>query len=280
MAIQSSQFEQEYDKEDAMYTFQEAVRAIQLWKSHQLRLLNQDAARTDCIDCLSDNSVLLIQDWAMKFLPRQYRESQGEWFAKKGFSWHITVAIRKTESGMETQAFVHVVEQCNQDSPCVVMLMEHVLATLKKENPDINRAFYRQDNAGCYHAAYTILACKEISKRTGVCVQRLDFSDPQGGKGPCDRFAATMKNHVHAFIDEGNDVSTTAQFEKALTSHGGVPGARVSLIQGSFTDKLTVKLPGISKLNNFEFENEGVRVWRAYGVGEGKLFPWSNFKGA
>ena len=83
MAIQISQFEQEYDKEDTMHTFQEAVRAIQLWKSHQLRLLNQDAARTDCIDCLNDNSVLLIQDWAMKFLPQQYRESQGEWCAKK-----------------------------------------------------------------------------------------------------------------------------------------------------------------------------------------------------
>ena len=119
MAIQKSQLEQEqlYDKEDAMYTFQEAVRAIQLWKLHQLRILNQDAAHTDCIDCLNDNSVLLIQDWAMKFLPQQYRESQGELFAKKGFSWRITVAIRKNESEMETQAFRHVLEQCNQDSP-------------------------------------------------------------------------------------------------------------------------------------------------------------------
>lgn len=195
----------------------------------------------------------------MKFLLRQYWESQGQWFAKKGFSWHITVAIRKKESEIETQAFVHVVEQCNQDSPCVVMLMEHVLATLKKENPEINRAFYRQDNTGCYHAANTILACKEISKRTGVCVQHLDFSDPQGGKGPCDQFAATMKNYVRAFINEGND-STTAQFENALMSNGGVPEARVSLIQGSFSDKLKVKLSGISKLNNFEFQDEGVRV--------------------
>ena len=85
MAIQNSQFEDEYDKEDALYTFQEAVRAIPLWKSHQLRLVNQDAARTDFIDRLNKNSVLLIQDWAMKFLRRQYRKSQGEWFAKKGF---------------------------------------------------------------------------------------------------------------------------------------------------------------------------------------------------
>ena len=131
--------------------------------------------------------------------------------------------------------------------------MDHVLANLKKENSHINRAVYRQDNAGCYHAAYTILACKKARKRTGVCVQHLDF---QGGKKPCNLFAATMKNHVRAFIDEGNDVITIVQLH-ITASHGEVSGARVSLIQGSFSDKLTVKLPGISK----------------YGVGEGKPFP-------
>ena len=101
--------------------------------------------------------------------------------------------------------------------------MEQFLAPLKKENPDINRGFYRQDNAGCYYATNTILACIDISERTGIYVERLDFSDPQGGKGSCDQFAATMKDHVRAFIDEGNDVNSTSQFEKALTSHGGVP---------------------------------------------------------
>ena len=112
-AIQESCFECQYDKEDALHRFQEATRAIQLWKSHQLRLVNQDNARTDVIECLDDSKVLLVQDWAMKFLPRQYRESQG-------ISWHINVVIRKKESKLETQAFVHVVEKCIQDSPCVV----------------------------------------------------------------------------------------------------------------------------------------------------------------
>lgn len=40
-----------------------------------------------------------------------------------------------------------------------------------------------------------------------------------------------------------------------------------------------MKLLGISKFNNFEFEDEGVRVWWVYGVGEGKFFLWLNFKG-
>lgn len=73
----------------------------------------------------------------MKFLSRQYRESQGEWFAKRGFSWHISVLIQKRANEFETQAFVHVVEQCSQDSPCVVALTQHILSTIKKENPEM-----------------------------------------------------------------------------------------------------------------------------------------------
>ena len=278
-AILNCSFETENEKEDALYEFQEAVTAINKWKAHQLRVVNQDGARSDVIDCLSETNILLTQDWAMKFLPRLYRESQGEWFGKRGLSWHITVALRKREEEIATQAFIHIVESCTQESASVVTLMGHVLATLKKENPEIENAFFRSDNAGCYHSASTILACKNISKQTGVSIRRLDFSDPQGGKGPCDRFAATMKNHVRTYINEGHDVITAEQFQEAMLSHGGVPGARIALLPDLVRDKSSTKWPGISKVNNFEFTCDGVKVWRAYNVGEGNLFPWSKFEG-
>ena len=53
----------------------------------------------------------------------------------------------------------------------------------------------------------------------------------------------------------------------------------MSLVQGNSSNKSNVKLPGINKLNNFEFSSDGVRVWRAYQVYEGKFFPWSEFEG-
>ena len=43
----------------------------------------------------------LIMDWAMKFLPLKYRETQGEWFGKKGLSWHVTAAITKPKDEFE-----------------------------------------------------------------------------------------------------------------------------------------------------------------------------------
>ena len=41
-----------------------------------LRSINQDEARLDAINTLDAHSVLLVIDWAMKYLPRKYRESQ------------------------------------------------------------------------------------------------------------------------------------------------------------------------------------------------------------
>ena len=65
--------------------------------------------------------MLLVLDWAMKFLPRIFRESQTDWFGKRRTSWHLTVATRKNKDGdNEKVTFVHVFENCNQDSSIVV----------------------------------------------------------------------------------------------------------------------------------------------------------------
>ena len=63
-------------KEELSFIADQAISNIQAWKAHLLRSLNQDQARLDVIDELDESSVLLVEDWAMKFLPRKYRESQ------------------------------------------------------------------------------------------------------------------------------------------------------------------------------------------------------------
>ena len=57
------------------------------------------------------------------------------------------------------------------------------LTTLKKEIPDLEMAYYKQDNAGCYHSGNSIISAKLASDAVGVAVARNDFSDPQGGRG-------------------------------------------------------------------------------------------------
>ena len=73
-------------------------------------------------------------------------------------------------------------------------------------------------------------AFRLMGEATGICVRRVDFSDRQGSKGPCDRRAATIKTHVWYYINEGHDVLTAHNFMEAMLSHGGMSGVRVALV--------------------------------------------------
>ena len=109
--------------------------------------------------------------------------------------------------------------------------------------------------------------------KTGIAVRRVDFSDPQGGKGPCDRKAATIKAHVRRFINEGHDVQTALDFKEAMLSNGGIEGTRIVVVDASTVkdSQPQVKWDGVSSLNNFQYSVSGITVWRAYKVGEGKI---------
>ena len=138
----------------------------------------------------------------MKYLPKKYRETQSDWFAKRGIPWHITVTTRRgrEECSLELLTFAHVFKASSQDS-CPVM--SDVAAQLNEVMPGLQSVYYRQDNAGCYHCGTTVTCAQAAGKAHGVFVRRLDFSDPQGGKGACDRKAASIKSHMLIYHNAG-----------------------------------------------------------------------------
>ena len=86
-----------------------------------------------------------------------------------------------------------------------------------------------------------------MEQATGIKVERVDFSDPQGSKGPCDRRGATIKAHILHYINEGHGVVTADELKKAILSHGGVCGVQVTLINSRKQHRTSLqgKLEGI-----------------------------------
>ena len=106
----------------------------------------------------------------------------------------------------------------------------------------------------------------------------VDFSDSQSGKGPCDRKAATIKSHMRIYVNAGHDIETASQLMTAIESSGGMAGVSMTVSGPQPTAKsATVKWEGVSFINNIEYSNDGMQVWRAYGIGCGKFLSWSNF---
>ena len=112
-----------------------------------------------------------------------------------------------------------------------------------------------------------------------MAVVRNDFSDPQGGKGVCDRKAATIKGDVGRYVNEGNDVINDLELKTAIDSDQGTTGVKASYVTGKPSSTFDIKWDGISLLNNFEYDESGVRVWRAFNMGSGKVVPCVKFEG-
>ncbi len=123
------------------YVIAQSKKNIQAWRAHLLRAINQDEARLNLLQDLNPTSVLVVLDWAMKFLPRKYRESLSDWYGKKGISWHIAVAMTNREGKLEMLTFAHVFKSCTQDSYSVMAIIDDVVGQLKTEMPELTRSF-------------------------------------------------------------------------------------------------------------------------------------------
>ncbi|KAL9974162.1 hypothetical protein ACROYT_G011171 [Oculina patagonica] len=274
------------EEERAMLKFEytESVRKIKAWKAHLLRSSNQEEAKQNALQKLDETSCLVIMDWAMKFLPVQYREQMSDFFGKRGKSWHISAVITRetAKSKHSVECYVHIFNNCLQNSFAVLSIVEDLLHKVKQEYPLVTKAYLRSDNAGCYHNGPLLLSLREVGERTGVRPVRYDFSEPQAGKDICDRKTAAMKAHMKRWVNEKHDVVTAEDMKAALESHGGIKGCRAAVVDVDTTREKNQdsKIPGISVLNNFQYDECGIRVWKAYNIGPGRLITYNDFGAA
>ena len=159
-------------KEELVFRVKNAKTAILAWKSHLLRSVNQDGARVQLLEAIDESSVLIVQDWAMKYLPRKYRESQTDWFGKRGIPWHLTVTTRREGGELQMLTFAHIFKSCSQDSCAVLAVMADVIWQLKIAMPGlepsvIGRIMPAATTAEPLSSVQQPLAMKKVS-RSGV----------------------------------------------------------------------------------------------------------------
>ena len=268
------------EKEDKLHDVQVSLESIYAWKRHLLRAVHQDRARQEVLDEVDSSKIFITQDFAMKFLPRRFKETQMEWFGKRGISWHISHCVRRTSSNeCEVSVYSHLFRQSiSQNSEVVAAVMCHTLQEEKARHPEINEAFYRSDCAGSYASGGLLFPVRHISRLTGISIKRYDFSEPQAGKEPCDRSSAHQKSHVNRFLNEGNDAISAEQVKKALEPHGGVRSVVPYVVEypESAGKCPTQRIPDVSLLHNYQYCHDGLKVWKAYNIGTGKLAAWEN----
>ena len=125
------------EKEDKLHDMQVSVESIHAWTRHLLRAVHQDRAKQEALDEVDSSEVFITQDFAMKFLPCRLKETQMEWFGKRGIRCHISHCLRRTSSNeYEVSVYSHLFRQSiSQSSEVVAAVMFHTLHEEKNETP-------------------------------------------------------------------------------------------------------------------------------------------------
>jgi hypothetical protein len=203
------------------------------------------------------------------------------------------------------KVFCHVFDQCVQNAKTVISIIRHIFLRLRQTAPDIKYVHLRSDNAGCYHGSEALLSVEQLFEETGIWIKSFDFSDPQSGKGPCDRLAAVIKCLIRRFINEKNNCGNAIEFLAAsgdflqiffdsasyfafsvvLERAKGVE-FHASEIRNIHTEKIEWK--GVKQINNIEYTqghttqsvktSTKVRVWQSWKIGSGKAYRWCDLE--
>ena len=92
--LSSSMYSKE-QHDNLLYDFGKSLNFINEWKCLILRCENQEIAKQSFIQNLTDDSVFIVINWAMKFLQRLI----GDWYAKRGMNWHVSCAMTSDGKG-------------------------------------------------------------------------------------------------------------------------------------------------------------------------------------
>ncbi|CAB4013654.1 Hypothetical predicted protein [Paramuricea clavata] len=111
-----------------------------------------------------------------------------------------------------------------------------------------------------WHISSCILK-RDSGTRSGIKIERYDFSEPQHGKDLCDRIICPMKNSIRVYCNEGHDITTTAA---------------VCVLDKSKCTLEVNKLLNFSNYHNFSYEHIGLRAWKALNIGTGKFFAYDD----
>ena len=207
-------------------------------------------------------------DFAMKFEETKYLEKQDEFYAKRGMTWHIPVLAFNENKRLKTLTLVHLIEETQQDSNCVLGIIDSVLSFINNnfENVLVN---IRSDNAGCYHSKDLICLLALFAKKHKVKVLSYHFSEPQLGKDICDRKISVLRRTIIQYINEGNNVTNIEQMKEALLSNKQLKDVVVFTckVNESLNFKQKANIPNISKYYSITYEGENIRFFHFYNIG-------------
>ena len=169
-------------KRETQYDFENAAQHIIEWSRHNIRAVQQNAAKNKIISEMKNDEAFCTFDWGQKILPQEYREKQSTYFGKKGMSVLVGSFVWKSLtaetvvpsftsiSSLCTESYILALTNAAQTDLDSLSASEIILRQFKEDHAHIKKLHKRTDNAGNFSSHAT----PEVEKM--IC-DRVSFSN-------------------------------------------------------------------------------------------------------
>ena len=119
-----------------------------------------------------------------------------------------------------------------------------------------------------------------LCQKKCIPLLRYNYNEPCCGKDQCDRESAAAKTIIRSYVDSGKDLLTAEDIHQSLHYGYGMRNAQVAVAEISTKDVVLEchNIPNINNFHSFKFSEDHMKMWRYYGVGEGKIQEYSGIK--
>ncbi|KAK3285919.1 hypothetical protein CYMTET_6489 [Cymbomonas tetramitiformis] len=298
------------DLERLAFTVEECETHLSKYVGHRVRTIHQNSVPGKEMASMGYTEAFLIMDYMNKWLPLKHLATTSDAFGQAGESVHgATVYVHalpehvkqtiasgeledpqqylhelKVDAGGDIKRWYILLGSLNdhkQDQWHASSVLEATLGIVKENEPQVETARLRFDNATCYHGTLFWLMVSIMEKATGIKVSEVGMNEPGEGKDETDSSFNTAKAYVKRLVNQGKlDAKTAVDFVAALNSGQGVVGmlSRVVEINRQYMPTDLGTLDQITRFSHFRHEYSGLRCWEQYGIGEGRLFSHTDLK--
>ena len=266
---------------DLIYDVDLSVKNIIKYMKHQIRDEQQKQAKIYCFEQVSQEVAFWLRDYSQKVLPRSYREGQKSYYGKKGMSMHIDIFYTKQpDDELLKQVYYTLVYRSDQSKLDTMNIASCVLSQFSKDFPEVHSVNGKSDNAGSYHGNQILENLYHLCKSTGLTLLRYDYNEPCRGKDQCDRESSGAKSLINSYVESGNDLLTTMDVFHALHHGKGASNAKVGIVEidSSLSTMSGQDITGINSYHSAEFLSDRMKLYRYYGIGEGKVVKYADAK--
>lgn len=196
---------------------------LNFYLGHAVRSHHSAAVKVKIPAGLKEHQACVTADYKMKYLQSQYRESQQDWFAKAGMTWHgVWVSVLR-EKKFVSHFFHNVSDDKREDGFAIMSNIEQALKAMKHAFPELTEAYVMSDGAGAYSGAYLAINLAMMGDWTGIHVIAHFIGESGQGKSTLDAMFGVLTQALERTTRTGRqyDILKAADLRNALVAFGG-----------------------------------------------------------